>query len=206
MTTWAIVPVKSFERGKSRLGPRLAPDARHAVSVALFRRVLHACAACTAVDHVLVASDSARVITPSARVSLLLDPAPQPPFAKVLDAALAHAHAHGATRAIIAMADLPLIEPRDVAELCFALDAAQVVVAPDRMRRGVGAIACRLPAAIGMQLGHADSFARTMREARTREARVALVNNPRIARDLDTATDLSELGLSQAPLVSFIRA
>ena len=205
MTTWAIVPVKGFERGKSRLGPLLAPDARHALSIALFRRVLYACTGCPAIDHVLVASDSARVITPSARVSLLIDAAPHPPFAKVLDAALAHAHAHGATRAIIAMADLPLIEPRDVAEMCFALSAAQVAVAPDRMRRGVGAVACRLPAPLKMQLGHADSFARTMREARLREARVALVNNPRIARDLDTATDMNGLGLSKLPLVTFIR-
>jgi 2-phospho-L-lactate/phosphoenolpyruvate guanylyltransferase len=191
MTTWAIVPVKSFERGKSRLAPQLAPDARHAVSAGLFRRVLHACTACTAIDHVLVASDSGRVIAPSARVSLLIDAAPRPPFALVLDAALAHAHARGATRAIIAMADLPLLEPRDVAELCGALDRAQLVVAPDRARRGVGAVACRLPAPIGMQLGHADSFARTMRAARAREVRVALVHNPRIAHDVDTTADLA---------------
>jgi 2-phospho-L-lactate guanylyltransferase len=194
MTTWAIVPVKGFERGKSRLAPQLAPEARHAVSVELFRRVLRACVACTAIDHVLVASDSARVITPSARVSLLLDAAaPRPVFAAVLDRALAHAHARGATRAIIAMADLPLLEPRDIAELCAALDGAQVVVAPDRARRGVGAIGCRLPAGIGMQLGHADSFARTMRAARAREVQVALVNNPRIARDVDTTADLAGL-------------
>ena len=97
----SIVPVKSFERGKSRLAPQLAPDARHAVSAALFRRVLQACTGCVAIDHVLVASDSARVVAPSARVSLLLDAAPRPAFAAVLDAALAHAYARGATRAII---------------------------------------------------------------------------------------------------------
>jgi 2-phospho-L-lactate guanylyltransferase len=193
MTTWAIVPVKGFERGKSRLAPQLAPDARHAVSAELFRRVLQACTGCVAIDHVLVASDSGRVITPSARVSLLLDATPRPVFAAVLDRALAHAHARGATRAIILMADLPLLEPRDVAELCGTLDSAQLVVAPDRARRGVGAIGCRLPAPIGMQLGHTDSFMRTTRAARAREVHVALVNNPRIARDVDTTADLAAL-------------
>jgi 2-phospho-L-lactate guanylyltransferase len=210
MSTWAIVPVKGFDHGKSRLGPSLEPHARHGLARALGDRVLHACAACTAIDHVLVASDSARVLTPSARVSLLLDAAPHPPFAGVLDAALSHAYAYGATRAVIAMGDLPLIEPRDIAELVGALNVAALVVAPDRSRRGVGAIGCRLPAPIPMQLGHRDSFARTIRTAHTAKANVALVHNPRLAQDLDTRADLNELrrgsGLSQPALAALFRA
>jgi 2-phospho-L-lactate guanylyltransferase len=211
MSTWAVVPVKGFDHGKSRLAPALAPNARRALALALFRRVLRACTACTAIDQVLVASDSARVITPSARVSVLLDAAADVPFARTLDAALAHAHARGATRAVIAMGDLPLIRSIDLAELAFALDTAQLVVAPDESRRGVGAIGCRLPAPIPMQLGHRDSFDRTMRAARRHEAKVALVHNPRIARDLDTSADLNALlrlgsGLGEPALGALLRA
>jgi 2-phospho-L-lactate guanylyltransferase len=193
MTTWAIVPVKGAGRSKSRLAPSLSPIERQALSVALFRRVMHACSACPMVDHVLVASDNPRLVAQSARVSLLLDAQPHPPFAAVLDAALAHAHARGATRAVIALGDLPLLEPRDIAELIGGLQRAQLVVAPDRSRRGVGAIACTLPAPLPMQLGHRDSFMRTMHMARSREVRVALVHNPRIAHDLDTTADLESL-------------
>lgn len=193
MTTWAIVPVKGATRSKSRLAPALSPIERHALSLALFRRVLRACDACSMVDHVLVASDNPRLVAPSARVTLLPDAQPSPPFAAVLDAALAHAHACGATRAVIALGDLPLLEPRDIAELIGALQRAQLVVAPDRSRRGVGAIACTLPAPMPMQLGHRDSFMRTMRMAHTREVETALVHNPRIAHDLDTTADIEAL-------------
>ena len=212
MSSWAIVPVKGFDHGKSRLMPALAPTARRALAIALFRRVLRACAGCTAIDHVLIASDSVHmithVLTPATRTrtSLLLDRGPSQPFAKVLDAALAHAHARGATRAVIAMGDLPLIEPRDVAELVAALAHAAVVVAPDRMRRGVGAVGCTLPAPLPMQLGHRDSFDRTLAAARAHGARVALVHNPRIAHDLDTGADLESLGLSEPPLAALVRA
>jgi 2-phospho-L-lactate guanylyltransferase len=193
MSTWAIVPVKGFDHGKSRLMPALAPDDRRALSIALFRRVLRACTGCSAIDHVLVATDSPRALTSLPRTSQLLDPAPSLPFARVLDRALAHAHAHGATRAVIALGDLPLIEPRDIAELVAAFARAPIVVAPDHWRRGVGAIAVTLPAPLPMQLGHRDSFHRTMRAAGERRAQVALVHNPHLSRDLDTGADLRAL-------------
>lgn len=204
MSTWAIVPVKGAGRSKSRLAPALSPIERRTLSAALLERVLHACDACPMIDHVLVASDNARLIAPSARMSLLLDAVPHPPFATVLDAALAHAHAHGATRAAIVLGDLPLIGPRDVAEIIGNLVRAQIVVAPDRSRRGVGAIACTLPAPMPMQLGHRDSFARTMRMASVRELKTVLVHNPRIAHDLDTTADLESLGLSKPAFRSFV--
>lgn len=224
MSTWAILPVKGFDRGKSRLMPALAPAERRALAGALFGRALGACMGCTAIDHVLVASDSARVLmqsvtraatqrvmpsapphgAPSARLSVLLDPPGAPPFARVLDAALAHAHARGAMRAVIAMGDLPLVRPRDLAEVLARLEHARIAVAPDRARRGVGAIACTLPAPLPMQLGHRDSLDRTLRAARERALPVALVVSPRLARDLDTSADL--LGLREPALAALLGA
>jgi len=198
MTTWAVLPVKGFDRGKSRLMPALPPDDRRALSLALFRRVLRACEFCTAIDHALVATDSPRVLSPSPRTSVLADPVPSVPFARVLDRALAHAHAHGARRAVIVLGDLPWIEPRDIAELVAAFSRAQVVVAPDHWRRGVGAIGVTLPAPMPMQLGHRDSFHRTMRTALQHRAPVALVHNPRLSRDVDTTADLEQLAAKTA--------
>lgn len=193
MTTWAILPVKGFDHGKSRLMPALAPSDRRALGAALFRRVLRACTGCTSIDHVLVATDSVRVSVPSPRASVLRDPVPSVPFARVLDRALEHACASGATRAAIVLGDLPMIEPRDVAELVAGLARAPVVIAPDHWRRGVGAIAITLPAPMPMQLGHRDSFHRTMRTASECGAQVALVHNPRLSHDLDTCDDLAPL-------------
>lgn len=193
MTTWAIVPVKGFDHGKSRLMPAVAPEDRRALGAALFRRALRACTGCSTIDHVLIATDSPRVLVPSPRASVLRDPVPSLPFARVLDRALEHAGARGATRAVIVLGDLPMIEPRDIAELVATFARAPVVVAPDHWRRGVGAIAVTLPAAMPMQLGHRDSFHRTMRVASERGAQVALVHNPRLSHDVDTSDDLANL-------------
>lgn len=196
--TYAILPVKGFERGKSRLAPTLTPAARRALATALFERALQACTRCTAIDHVVIASDEHEAFMRGQRMgaSALPDPVPRVPFASVLDRALAHAHAQGALRALIVMADLPWVQPRDLSELIAALDrhptdAHPLVIAPDQNRRGIGALACVLPAPLPMQLGHRDSLARTLEQARKLALHVSLVRNPRLARDIDTAADLA---------------
>ena len=202
--TWAIIPVKSFDRGKSRLAMSLDARERRSLSAMLFERALDACARCSQIDRVLIASDGLEALMLGERRGALglLDPEPRAPFARVMDLALAHVHAQGATRALIAMADLPHVRPRDLSELLATLEPGSLVVAPDQNRRGIGALACRLPAALRMQLGNRDSLARTLEEARAKQLRVNLVHNPRLAHDIDTAADLA---LVQAAFVQRAR-
>src|SRR5690606_9522197 len=55
---WALVPVKAFERGKSRLSPVLSDEARAAFARALFDHVLDVLTRARTVEGVLVATDS----------------------------------------------------------------------------------------------------------------------------------------------------
>jgi 2-phospho-L-lactate guanylyltransferase len=194
--TWAIIPVKRFDRAKSRLGHALALGERRELAASLFERVLGACRAGVergVLDHVLVATDSPdiarRAATPPT-CSALLDARPSGSFAHVVDRALAHAHASGAARALVIMADLPHVSPSDVAELLAALTQRDLVLAPDRSRRGVGALGCALPAPMQAQLGQRDSFTRHLLLAQQRGLRVGIVHNPRLAADIDTLDDL----------------
>src|SRR5262249_59480259 len=59
VSAWAVIPVKGFERGKSRLSGVLEGSARAALARRLFEHVLDAAVA--AVDRVLVATDSDEV-------------------------------------------------------------------------------------------------------------------------------------------------
>jgi 2-phospho-L-lactate guanylyltransferase len=198
--TWAIIPIKRFDRGKSRLGQALGPSERRAVAAGLFERVLRACVACVergAIQHVLVATDApeiARRVETRGGCSAVLDTQPAGSFASVIDAALAHAHARGAGRAIVIMADLPEITASDVAALVAGLDASEMIVVPDRARRGVGAVGWTLPAVVGAQLGRGDSFARHVEVATAKGVRVGIVNSPRVAGDVDWVGDLRSGG------------
>lgn len=195
-TTWAIIPIKRFDRAKSRLAHALAPSERRQLAQRLFERVRAACLACAergVIARVLVATDApeiARSVSAHPACEALLDPRPAGPFASVIDRALAHAHACGATRALIVMADLPRVAASDLSQLAAALEHAPLVFVPDQRRRGLGALACTLPAPIAMQLGHPDSFDRHLRTARAQGVAHSVLMNPHLAVDVDTVRDL----------------
>jgi 2-phospho-L-lactate guanylyltransferase len=191
--TIAIVPVKPFGRGKSRLSAELEPSARKALSRALFFRALRACLDSPLVDRVLVLTGSAEIerACRSARVAVLPDPAPAVGFSAVLERGLLHAQACGASRALVAMSDLATVTPADFGQLARALDHADVVLAPDAARIGLGALATRLPARAQFVLGRGASLRRNVAIARERGLRLQLLCTPGLAFDIDTPGDLA---------------
>ncbi|HEY6464165.1 MAG TPA: NTP transferase domain-containing protein, partial [Polyangiaceae bacterium] len=116
-SAWAIVPAKSLARGKSRLSPVLDGDARARFARELLEHVLGVLAACD-LAGVLVATDGDDVaeIARAHGAAVLLD-AGGGTLAQVVDRALADVASRGAGAAVVLMADLPRLEPGDVALL-----------------------------------------------------------------------------------------
>ena len=181
MSTWAIIAVRAFEHGKSRLAPIMSPAERAAYARGLFEGVLAAAQQCAAIEHILVATDASD-LSPSG--CLVLADAAHASLAMVVDAALEHARGRGAGRAIVLMSDLPLITPNDIADLDAFAASHPLVVVPDTSERGTNALAISLPARYSTCFGNADSFDRH----RALEG-CAVYRNPRIARDVDTPDD-----------------
>jgi 2-phospho-L-lactate guanylyltransferase len=192
---WAIVPVKCFAQGKSRLGPSLARAPRHDLARALCDHVLGAITASRAVDGVLVATDCDLVERfATARGALVLrDDTPHPPLAHVVDRALAHV-ADRATSALILMADLPLLTPDDVRALVAALDRAPLVVAPDRHDAGTNALGLRPPGLVNTCFGSETSFSRHVARARALDLPLTLHRSEGTLFDLDSPADLARAG------------
>jgi 2-phospho-L-lactate guanylyltransferase len=193
---WAVVAVKSLRRSKSRLGITLNPRARYELAKGMFERVLMACAGCPDLAGTLVATDGNDVAALGARrgAAVLRDAAPSGSgLSGVIDAALANLIGRGATHALVLMADLPRIESRDVAEVLGVLRCTDVLVVPDLRRCGTSALGVALHLGFAARFGHPDSSQRHQREAERIHARSRVVHNPRIALDIDTLEDLSEL-------------
>jgi 2-phospho-L-lactate guanylyltransferase len=191
--TWVVVPAKSLSRGKSRLRPVLDDGARASFARRLLEHVLAVLATCD-LDGVLVATDGDDVADLArARGACVRRDAGDGPLSAVVDDALADVAARGARAAVVLMADLPRVEARDVRELVGALDACDVALVCDHLGRHTNALALAPPTAIATCFGRERSFALHREAARAAGLRVTVVENERIAFDVDGPGDLARV-------------
>jgi 2-phospho-L-lactate guanylyltransferase len=186
---WAVVPAKSLVRGKSRLSPALDGAARARLARDLLEHVLDVLRAC-GLEGILVATDGYDVgdLAAARGASVLFDEEGGS-LAAVVDRALAEVARRGASAAIVLMADLPRIESRDVAEIMTALNRHDLVLVRDHLGHHTNALAIAPPTAMGTHFGRADSFEAHLGAARDAGLRVAVIDNDRVAFDVDVPAD-----------------
>jgi 2-phospho-L-lactate guanylyltransferase len=193
-STWALVPAKCFDRGKSRLAPVLADAERAVFARGLFDHVLSVLTGCGLLEEVLVATDCTEVAE-AARAhgaAVRMDEVPAR-LSAVVDAGLADLAARGAGAAVVFMADLPRLAASDVHAVLAALASADVVVVPDVHRRHTNALALAPPGRLPTCFGAPESFADHCAAARAAGLRLAIVDNERIAFDVDGPADHAHL-------------
>jgi 2-phospho-L-lactate guanylyltransferase len=190
---WAVVPAKSLSHGKSRLRPVLDDADRARFAQRLLEHVLDVLQA-SALDGVLVAAGGEDVasLAASRGVHVLLDRGPGS-LADVVDRALADIATRGAASALVLMADLPRIEPDDVAALLAALDDHDVALVRDHIGHHTNALALAPPTAMATCFGRPDSFVAHEQAARAAGLRVTTLERPRIAFDVDLPVDHQQL-------------
>lgn len=184
-TTWALIPARDFATAKSRLG--WTPDRRAALARELLERTIAVVR--PRVSGVLVCTDAAGVVdvAEAAGCAWLRDP-PGASFSEVIDGGLAHLWRRGVTRAVVIMADLPLLAGADVDALLDAVDGDVGAIAPDRHGLGTNAVVLTLSPGDRTCFGHPDSF---LRHQARRPA--AVVRRPGLGLDLDVPEDLAAL-------------
>lgn len=183
MTAAVVVPVKAFHAAKRRLAPALDPAARAELARQMASHVVAAAAplAVTVVcdDDDVAAWARAAGVTVAWTPGLGLDGAVSAGVEAVAGA--------GATRVVVAHADLPLA--RDLAGLAGAGDPAGVILVPDRWDDGTNVIV--IPAGCGFRFAYGPgSYVRHRVEAERLGLPVRTVHDPRLGWDVDLPTDL----------------
>ncbi len=195
MSRWALIPIKGFDRGKSRLSEVLAPLERAQLARDLFEHVVRVLRASPAIDEIAVVSDSdeARRHAESLGVLALADVDHSQGLADVVDGALQELEARGATSAMICMSDLPNLTVHDIASVSRQLEDSDVVLVPDLLQQGTNVIAVKPAAGLPSCLGHKDSL--QLHHARARELglTVSIQLSSGIAFDVDQPHDLERL-------------
>jgi 2-phospho-L-lactate guanylyltransferase len=201
MRPWALVPVKRFDQGKSRLGEVLDDAARVEVARAMFDRVvgrvLGDLSAAGDLAGVLVITDgeevAARARSMGAEASLSPGVSPGRPLGVVVDEGLAALAARGAAAALVIMADLPALDASDVRALAGLLAGHDLVLAPDAAGTGTNALAMRLPPPMPTRFCGGESLADHLADARARSLRVAMCERPGFSFDVDQPSDYVRL-------------
>lgn len=190
-TTVAIVPIRSFSTGKTRLAGVLSIDERRELIRSMLMQVARAALDSDQLARVIVISTDPAALDFAAGLDPRVQPLLQtgePGLLPALDQARAAAIAGGADSALVLFGDLPLIEPADVRLLMQS--GAPIAIAPDQHGTGTNALLLRESSLRDFNFRFGlDSFRLHVDEAYRLGVVPAISRTPGTLFDLDTADD-----------------
>jgi 2-phospho-L-lactate guanylyltransferase len=190
--TAAILPVKSFDSAKQRLGSLLGSGSRHALAQAMFQDVLSSLRKVERITQiVVVASEPSVEFEAEEQIVLLHDHAQAGQSAATL-LGIGWALDAGFERVLMVPGDTPLLAFEEVDAMLGAAEAdgTAVVVVPDRHGTGTNALLLTPPTAIEPSFGPGSCERHVaLAEAAGVSHRVEPV--PSLVFDVDTSDDLA---------------
>ena len=196
--TVAILPVKSFDRGKQRLGIALDHATRQALIGAMFSDVLVALGRTRGIEAVLVVSGDRAVqrIAMGYGAAVLEDD--HEGHNQAASRGIIRAIQLGAERALLVPGDCPLLDHAELDALIELPAAApSVLIVPDRHGTGTNALLITPPEAFTPAFG-VGSRARHERQAADAGLSSQTVPVASLALDVDTPEDLAAIELTIA--------
>jgi 2-phospho-L-lactate guanylyltransferase len=185
-----VVPVRTLEGGKSRLGAVLDPEERRELVIQLLHRVLRAASAVPGVLEMLVVSPDREVLAIAASAGAT----PVTQTSRGLNPALVEARARvTAPRMLVLPGDLPGVTASDVEAVLAAGDAAgspSVVLAPDRHGRGTNALLLDPPGILDPAFGGGSREGHAWLARTAGVPYVEVTGRPGLEHDLDMPEDL----------------
>jgi 2-phospho-L-lactate guanylyltransferase len=191
MTIWAIVPVKPFLLGKSRLAGTLSGDERAFLNRAMLEHTLQTLRSAPEIDQTMVVSRDPEVLAIAREFNArTVQEHGTSHLNLALTRATAVAKAFEVRSVLVLPADLPLLDGEDIKQLIgLAGNAPSVVIAPDRHNDGTNALLVSPAGMISYDFGP-QSFGRHCAHATQMGARLEIVRRPTLGLDLDRPDDL----------------
>ena len=189
-----LIPVKDPANAKTRLAPLLSPDERQRLAWAMFEDVSRAVADLTKADCVCLVSSFAPAIEHARRLGWeALVETTQAGESASVDWASAVLTGRGVAAVLRLPADLPLVRAADIDTLlAIETSAPAAILVPSREGTGTNAILRTPPTLFPSRFGP-NSLALHRKEAARVGVECLIVNNERIALDIDEPADLQAL-------------
>jgi 2-phospho-L-lactate guanylyltransferase len=185
-----VLPVKSLDDTKARLGPVLGPMERAALTLAMLEDVLDAALAVPGWETWVLSPDGAVLEVSATLVE------EEPPLGQAIRQAEAEAEGRGADALAVLLPDTPLVTTAALTRTVHTL--GPVVIAPAADERGTNLLLRRPPHAIDAHFGP-DSFRRHVEAAAEADLPLAVCERPELAFDLDAPDDILTVLRSPRP-------
>jgi len=201
MPVVAVVPVRSFKEGKSRLVSVLSAAERVVLVEDMLRRVLSALRSARRVDHIVVVTPELHTELP-AGVEVLRDEG------LGLNEAIQFATQILGSRfdaALVVAADAPYVTAAEIDTLLDRAVGHDVVVVPDRRGQGTNALYLGLPSALLPQYGP-NSAARHLAQADRLALRVVRMECAGLSHDVDLPEDLHGSPMTDTTVRALVEA
>jgi 2-phospho-L-lactate guanylyltransferase len=191
----AIVPIRSFRDGKTRLASAIEPADRERIVRSMFSAVIDAAEGSGVIERIVVVTPDEAIERAALHrgIEAVRQPAERPGLNAALDIGREHARSVDADGMLVLFGDLPLLEAEDVRSL-VARDA-KVVIASDRHGSGTNALLLRFGGPeFAFHFG-IDSRQKHFEEAERLGIDAVPFVSVGTAFDLDTIDDLEKLTL-----------
>ena len=189
-----MIPIKDPARAKTRLADLLSPDERRRLAWAMFEDVSRAVAASVKPDRVVAVTSFQPAIEHARRLGWdVLAEESQASESASVDWASRALSERGFDGVMRLPADLPLVRAEDIdALLSIELSAPAALLVPSREGTGTNSI-IRMPPNLFPSRFGPDSLALHKEEAARVGVECLVINNSRIALDIDDSSDLKLL-------------
>lgn len=196
----AVVPLRSLEGGKTRLGAALDAEEREDLIVGMLRHVLGTLLAWGGAAEILVVSPDRALLSIASAAGARTLRQDAGDLNDAIRLGRDDVMAGGATALLVLPGDLPLLEREALERLREAADAALaagggaplVAIVPADARSGTNALVLSPPDVIEPAFGP-ESLRAHLEAARAANASVLLVEDPVVGFDLDTPADVERL-------------
>lgn len=194
MSLWAVVPVKPFRQGKSRLSSVLSEDERYMLNSTLFGNTLRSLTSAIGISQILVVSRDSIVLSMSREFGARTIQEEGPSnLNNALKLATGFAVMSGAQQLLVLPADLPLLNTMVVEEIIGRGGKfRQMVISPDRKQDGTNALMVSPADAIEYQYGP-GSYKKHLAQACKKDLQIEVYQSKVLELDLDFPEDLDIL-------------
>jgi 2-phospho-L-lactate/phosphoenolpyruvate guanylyltransferase len=190
MTLWAIVPVKSLDRGKTRLAGIFTNQERENLNRLLLTHLLETLCDCDRFAGVLIVSHDEKIKGIAKQFSVnYINEIPPYSLNSAIRSACDKCAEKGATEVLILPSDLPLFDSRTLSSILNNdREPPLVIIAPDRHRQGTNSLLINPLNGFSFHFGE-NSFARHAQIAEEMDYRTVVLQEPGTELDLDLPED-----------------
>jgi len=192
MIDWALIPVKSFDVGKSRLRKVFSLQELILLNISLFQSTFLKVKDSGQFTYILVVSRGEEALEwTEANGGKSLPEEGEENLNSALTQGLNWISTHGTGSVLILPTDLPLLTIDDLYALCaYQPDKPGMLIVPDQVQRGTNALLLTQPDLLEPQFG-TNSFQAHCRQAEQLHLHQTVYLNRHIQQDIDTPEDLA---------------